>query len=175
MAGTDAGDLYDLANELLEAAVVVLDGLPTLDPSLDGAPDRRFVSPGTPALDCCDQLTVHVAAVSDAPLPPGGLAAGKRKPGSLNHVSLVATITRCIPVPDAQGTPPPEGQLQAAAGQQDADAWVLWNDLEAMWRADDLFAGCREVFWDGLRPVGPAGGCGGWTLALRVSLEGYET
>lgn len=177
MAGTGSEDLHALAVEFLAACVESLDTIPLANPGLAGAPERAFTSPGIPVWDCCEQLTVHVDGVSESATSPGGLATGRRATFSrINLVGLVATITRCIPV--VGGTQldalPEIEDMTAAAEQIHADGWALWNHIYNMIRAGDLFALCDEVFWDGLRAVQPLGGCGGWTLAFRVQLDGYE-
>jgi len=144
--------------------------VPTFAPGLEGAPERNFVSPGQPAFDCCPQLTVNATPISDAPLAPGGLAAGRKIGGSINHVGLTISITRCQP---QTADTPPADSLQAVAEQTNADVWALWNHLQSLWRSGDLFKLCGEVFWDGARAIQPSGGCVGWTLGIRVSLDGY--
>jgi hypothetical protein len=173
MSVTGPLDLNTAAVELLVASVEALDTIPDFDAGLDGAPDRAFIAPGDPALDCCDQLTVNVAQILDAPTA-GGLAAGRKVAASVNHVYFAVTITRCVHVPDGDGNPPTSDELEADAAQMNADAWVLWNHLQNLWRSGDLFTFCDEVFWDGLRPLGPSGGCGGWTLFIHISLDGYQ-
>jgi hypothetical protein len=176
MAGVDPRDLQALCVELLDAAVDSLDTLPDFDPGLEGAPDRRFVSPGQPALDCCSQLTVHSASVGEANTTPGNLNVGKRnRSARINHIGLVVTITRCIQGLKEAGmeaTAPED--LEATAVQTNADAWVLWNHLWNMWRSGELFTLCGEVFFDGMRALPTSGGCVGWTMTFRVALEGYE-
>lgn len=174
MAGTGPLDLKALADEALAAAIDSLDTIPTFDPDLLGAPDRAFIAPGPPAIDCCDQLTVHVTQLSNAPVGDGGLTAGRRLAGSVNWVYLAVTIMRCVPMSDSAGTPPSAEDLDAAAEQLDADAWALWNHIPNLWRAGLLFTLCGEVFWDAMRPLGPSGGCGGWVLGLHVSYDGYQ-
>ena len=88
-------------------------------------------------------------------------------------VGLVATATRCLPTGDNQN-PPTAAELEDAAAQINADGWALWNHVYNLIRADLLFTLCGEVFWDGLRSINPQGGCGGYTLNLRVELSGYE-
>lgn len=166
------GDLWLAADELLGAAVESLNTIPIFDPTLDGAPDRAFVTAGSPVLDCCDQLTVNVAQVLTAPVI-GGLPAGRQIAAKLNHVYLIVTITRCFPMPDDKGNPPPVAVIEDHSRQIDADGWALWNHLYNLWIAGQLFTVCDEVFWDALRPLGPAGGCAGWTLAIHISLDGY--
>ncbi len=177
----DATDLDSLAHNLLDACIAALDTLPTF--GLDGAPSRAFVSPGQPALDCCDdgQLTVQASLIVQAPTTPGGLDAGKRPwRGTINHVTLTIVIARCIPVSDDQGNPLPPEVLDAVAEQTNADAWALSNDLfwtagswsEVMTDSSSTLA-CGEVFFDGFRPLPPSS-CGGWTGIIRVRLDGYQ-
>lgn len=180
MAGVDASDLHALAVELLEAATVALETLPAL--GFAGAPERSFVTPGEPAFDlagsgCCDQLTVQMISLDEAPTFPDGLAAGRRtSTGRINHVTLGVTIVRCIPVGSgtASYTPPTPDELEVASQQIHADGWALWNHLYNRVRAGVLFSLCREVFWLGGRVLGPEGGCAGWSFGFRVALDGYE-
>jgi len=171
MAGTGPGDLFDLAEVLLDAATEALDTIPTYEPGLAGAPARSFVTYGTPALDCCNQLTVHVAAVAEDPLSPSGPASGQRArfDARKNSVTLVLTVTRCVPTE----IPPPVDEVEAASRQTLADAWALWNNLWNQIRAGDLLTLCSDSRPD-LRPLQPSGGCAGWVMAYRVWLEGYE-
>lgn len=167
-------DLDTFAHALLGVSVDALDTIPNYDATLAGAPDRRFVSPGQPVLDCCadGQLTVNAILINDANTTPGGLAAGKRYvDGRINHVTFLVTIARCIPVADAQGNPPAVADLEAAASQTNADAWALWNHLFNV--SDTLVSLCGEVFFDGMRPLAPSN-CAGWTAIVRVRLDGYE-
>ena len=166
-------DLFTAAQELLDAATLVLDDIPDADPSLLGAPERAFVAHGAPVLDCCDQLSVWVPQINSAPLAPGGLGAGRQIAARINHVFLTVTISRCYPVPDDRGEPPPVADIVAASQQLDADAWALWNGLPCLWTSGDLFTVCDEVFWDSLRPIGPQGGCAGWDMGIHISLDGY--
>jgi hypothetical protein len=175
MAGTGPGDLETLADDLLQASIDALDTVPVAIPGLLGAPERSFISPHLPALDCCDQLTVHVPAIVEADTVPGGLGKGTRhRMSRMNHVALTVTITRCVPIIDGAGNLPALAELTAASEQLLADGWALWNHVWNLVRAKQLFSYCGEVHWDGLRPLGPEGGCAGWTLAFTVSLDGYE-
>lgn len=177
MAGVGPEDLHALAQEYLAACVESLDTIPLFNPGLAGAPDRAFTSPGIPVWDCCEQLTVHVDGATESGTSPQGLATGRRQAwGRINLVGFVATVTRCIPVVGGTSLDslPTIESMTAAAEQIHADGWALWNHIYNMIRAKELFAICDEVFWDGLRAVSPSGGCGGWTLVLRVQLDGYE-
>jgi hypothetical protein len=174
----DPGDLHVLANAILAAAVDALNSVNAFDATLLGAQDRRFVSPGLPVLDCCDQLTVHIPLINQADTTPSGLAAGKRHlTGTINHVTMMVTSTRCIPVGTTsaagQFTPPTATELAEAARQLDADAWALWNHLYAMQASDQLLNLCDEVFFDGISTLPPSGGCAGWVAQVRAYLGGY--
>jgi hypothetical protein len=162
------GDLHLAAVELLEASVNALDTIPSSEPTLDGAPERAFVAPGQPALDCCPQLTVHSTqsqfmAPSVAPLDQG------RRPDRVNGPSFMVTIVRCIP----RGPEPAIADMEAAAEQVNADGWALWNHLFNLWGSGDLFTVCGVLNMD-LQPLNPSGGCAGWRLTVRTKLDGYN-
>jgi hypothetical protein len=171
--GTDPTDLMALAEELLAACEDALDTVPTFAPALEGAPVRSFVSPGSPAADCCPQLTVHVVGVEEAQTHGGGLAEGRKAAfgGRINHVRLGMTLFRCV---DMESQLPLQADLELAAEQVNADGWALWNHLYNMIRCEQLFEKCLGVFWEGLRSMTPEGGCCGWYLSVRVTLDGYE-
>lgn len=167
MAGVDAADMHALAEEFLAACESALNTTPA------GAPARSFVAPGQPAADCCPQLTVHVVNVTEPFTHGGGLAEGHkaRLGGRVNHIGLAMTLFRCV---DMESKLPSEAELATAAEQLNADGWALWNHIFNLIRADMLFAKCDGVFWDGLRSLTPEGGCAGWYLLVRVTLDGYE-
>ncbi|HEY1309284.1 MAG TPA: hypothetical protein VGF24_37350 [Vicinamibacterales bacterium] len=166
-------DLWAAADELLLASAQALDTIPVYDPTLVGAPDRQFVDFSLSALDCCDQLTVVVNQVLSGSLEPGGNQAGRQTYMRLNHVYFAVTISRCVPMPADDGTPPSIADMIASSKQLDADGWALWEHLYHLWTADLLFTFCDELFWDSLRPIGPSGGCAGWVLQVHTSLDGY--
>lgn len=171
MAGTGPTDLHDLARAFLEACEEALDTIPDYDATLDGAPERVFVAPGPVALDCCDQLTVHVGTLLEgdsAPFQP------KASTARINHVTLVATAARCVPVPNSAGNPPPALEQEAAAQQINADKWALWNHIYNLINEGLLFDKCCDVIWGGLTALNPNGGCGGSSLLITVCFDGYE-
>lgn len=176
MAGVGPADLHALALELLAADIAALDTIPISAPGLEGSPERAFVSPGRPAIDCCPQLTVHVESVNDAATSPGGLGAGRRQAGKKNQVRLITTIVRCvIDNRGGQGITemPLMADLEATAEQVNADAWALWNYLYCLWRSGDLLSLCSEMLFEGMRQMGEEGRCAGWTLTISASLDGY--
>jgi hypothetical protein len=169
---SEPGDLYATAQELLVASAASLDTIPTFDATLSGAPDRQLIVFAQPVLDCCEELSVSVVQVQDAPLV-GGLQAGRQVAAKLNHVFLAVSISRCYPVADNKGNPPSIAEVETATRQLDADGWALWNHLYCLWTSEELFTFCDEVFWDSLRPLGPQGGCAGWVLGIHMTLDGY--
>lgn len=169
----DALDFKALLDEVLVASEEALDTIPGFDPTLEGAPAQAYVSGWLPPLDCCDQLTVHSPGVVEAVTERTLLREGRKIASArINHVGIIVTITRCIPSPDTQGVMDIAAADHASA-QILADGWALWNHIWNLWASDQLFTLCGEVFFDGLRPVPPLGGCAGWTLNLRVRLDGY--
>ncbi|HET9234986.1 MAG TPA: hypothetical protein VFP10_12670 [Candidatus Eisenbacteria bacterium] len=162
-------DLQDLAQEFLDACVEALDTIPVSAPGLGGAPERSYITHALPAFDCCPQLTVHVASVTPSPTSPGTAIGTSARSALVTVVGLVATILRCVQA----GENIPTATMTAEAAQINADGWALWNEILNAIRAGTLFQQCGEVFWDGLRPSPAQGGCAGWTLNLRVLLDGY--
>lgn len=181
--GTSPEDLHALAEDLLAVVVEALETIPTYNAELAGAPERAFVSPGVPVFDwvepafdgvgCCDQVAVHVEAITDAPTSPSGLPEGQKK-AKINHVTLIATITRCVPA-SLNFQPPAVADLEDAAAQINADGWALWNHIFNLILAKEFLTACTERFFDGMRAIRPSGGCGGWTLTFRAQLDGYES
>ena len=174
MAGTGPSDLFDKCMEVLDASVAALDTIPSLAPGLLGSPERAFISAGTPALDCCNQLTVNAAPIGEAATVPLELGAGSRHQQSFrkNLVGFQITITRCGP--PVGDVPPSAEEQQAVAEQTCADAWALWNFLWNEERSGALFTICGGVFNDRLAPLTPSGGCYGWVFSFRAEVEGYE-
>jgi hypothetical protein len=169
------GDLEAFAEEFLAACVGALDSIPDVESGLGGSPARQFVTHGRPVLDCCDALMVSIDNVIESPTGRVPGATSKSfKTGWTNLVTLIATISRCIPVPDAHGNPPPVGEMQASARQLNADNWALWNHIHHLAAAGEIFEQCGEVYFDSIRALQPSGGCGGWVMQVRASLDGYE-
>lgn len=169
MAGTGPGDLFALADELLDACIEALDTIPVWDATLDGAPTRAFVAPGRPAADCCPQLTVNTVGVTDdqlgAPVPGRSYMTTRQ-----NQVTLAVTLFRCAP---SDKQIPTEAELTAVATQVNADGWALWNHLFNLVRAGMLFSECGEVKFGPLAALEPQGGCVGWQWVLEVRADGF--
>ena len=174
MAGTGPADLTTQCQAVLDAAIDALDTIPSLAPGLLGAPERAFICSGTPALDCCNQLTVNAAPIGEAPTRPLEMGAGTRHQQQFrkNYVGFSITITRCGPA--SGDIIPTVAEATAVAEQTNADAWALWNYLWNEERSGALFTICGGVFNDRLAPLTPSGNCYGWVFSFRAEVEGYE-
>lgn len=160
-----ATDLQTLAEDVLDAGEQILE-------ATNGAPAFRYISHGPPVFDCCPQLAVSITNIGEATTTAGDpLAIGSRK-NRVNLTGLTVTLAHCHPVVDDEGDPPDAAARTAAAAALNADAWALWNGL---WRMrGDLFADCDLVFFDGMVPIEPSGGCAGWVMVIRFELPGYD-
>lgn len=177
MAGQGPGDLFDLAEELLEVCTAALDSIPDF-PGLDeleGAPTYHFVSDGPPIPDCCDDgmLAVHVNNVTDRFSREGAPQDPK-----LNVPSLIVSVLRCVPLGSGEGdtyTPPPAAEIEASARQILADGWALWNHIYNALRADppQILTTCQRAKFVSMQAV-REGQCSGWQLAFLAQLDGYE-
>lgn len=178
MAGA-ATDLFDLAQELLDAAA---EGV-ALSPA--GPIGYKAVSPGPPAYDCVPSLFVHAGGPvfgDTYPLQPS-LQPMHRigVQGLVDLVQLTITVLRCIPVTEQDGQTislPQPAAITNAARETYGDLWAIWNHLITKYRAGDLFpspSSNREFIFDPALPVRQQGGAGGWEISIRVQLGGYRT
>jgi hypothetical protein len=163
-------DLNVVAEAFLAAATAALELTPA------GAPGRRYVSPGEPALDCCGQLTVWMQQISDAGLQAGNGALSRAKAinrGTQPEVTVFIQATRCADLTPV-GTmdlPSPEA-LGAAATVINRDGWALRCHLMSELRTGELAQVCSGAEFLGANVLIPQGGCVGWTLSFRYPVEG---
>lgn len=180
-SGTGPGDLYALADELLDVCTEALDSIPTSDgpaylADLDGAPAYRFVSDAAPIGDCCDDgmLAVHVNAIADQ-----FARAQQPQAPKANVPNLIVTVLRCLPLGEVDGdsyTPPSADEIQASAHQTLADGWALWNHIYNLIRAQQFLNHCQRAVFLGMQSIRPGDGqCGGWQLSFAAELGGYES
>ncbi len=160
-----AGDLFEAAAELLNQAAAALGDL---------APeDRRLVTVGDPAYDCCPQLSVHATAIREA--DQGDTSADGVFPCVGVHVvDLVVTLLGCVPVTGEDGKPPKVQALNTSANGLYAAAWTMWCGLYNRIGNGDLYGSAqpgRVVRLRPLRPVTPQAGCAGWMVAVTVQLD----
>lgn len=179
MAGIGPGDLWALADELLDVATEALDTIPANFPSpayldeLEGAPVRRFVSPGAPLPDC-SQLCVHVNNITDRFARTAEPAAPK-----LNVPSLIVTLLRCVHAGSGEGDkwkPPTPAQQNADSQQLYADGWALWNHIYNLIRHEPrlFLETCSRADFVSMQSIAPEAGLAGWQLAFLVQLNGYD-
>lgn len=169
MALNTVDTLYQYSLEYLAAVEVAL------ATTVGGVPDVSFVSPGLPAFDCPEQLTVHVATLQMENTSPQDLGAGHRLPTRfLNMATLVAIIIRCQPEPKGMTVLPSSADISLAARVTQQDVWAIWNHLASRQRAGDLFEGsCMPFYFDPPAPQSPQGGSAGWAFQVRVEIGGY--
>lgn len=174
----DALDLFLTAERLLTVCTEALDDqLPPL--GLEGAPERRYVSPGLPAFDCPTQLTVHIPALTEeltVPLSPQPATGSRQKArGRINLVNFVVTIVRCAPGMENSGVFPTVDEEESSAEQVMADGWCLWVTIFRLAMNGDLFGGdvCQVRRMSSSPSLDPMGGTVGWTINLQTELDGY--
>ena len=161
--------LYDLAAELLAHSETITAA------TTGGAIPRAFVSVSDPSFDCCPQLSVHARIGDKAAYGPADSAGDPmhRLRYSVNIITMVVTILRCVPGVSASDLPT-VAALDASARIVYEDGWMLWNGLQAAYRSGAMWAGypCRDVSIGPMQPVNPQGGCGGWVIVVTASLDG---
>lgn len=121
------------------------------------APDRTYVSDGTPAFDC-EQLVLHVFELSV------GTAQQSRPTRAMSAPMLVAArFTRLWKVPVIERSKlPSEGELRASGEQVVKGGFDLWQAVAAA--ANDHH--CRPAV-DTAVSVGPEGAFAGWQVPVR--------
>lgn len=172
---SSATTLHDFALELLQSCA---DALDTTDA---GAPDRQFVSPGLPVIDCCSMLAVFTSSLLDGPTSPGSppMVTGHRSTFMKQPTAIFTVlVARCVPVGEGNANnyrPPSVAQLNAVSEITDQDIWVIYNYLNWKMREGDSFLGkCQAEWIYPATPLDPSGGCGGWTIPIQVAMNGYN-
>jgi hypothetical protein len=163
-------DLNDVAQAFLDAAT------DALDLTAAGAPGRRYISPGEPALDCCGQLTVWIQTLTDADLAAGSGALSRQKAvnrGTQPEILLNIQATRCIDLtPDPATELPYPERLEDAALAMNQDGWALRCHLMDSLRHGALAQVCSGAEFLGANALIPQGGCVGWTFTFRYPIDG---
>lgn len=164
-----AAEVPDLLVELLAQAE---DCLTTNGRTL---PEHRFVSHNAPAWDCCDLLTVHL----DEGKATSRWARPNRRPlqcATRWAIDVVVTILRCVPTFDGN-SPPTFAALRESALSLAADGWAIYNCFGCRALDGTLLAGCScdLVILTSLKPIGPQGGCAGYTFTVTVEPPGIPS
>lgn len=165
-----------VAAELLDVTVESLDTLPAYGLSVGilllGAPDRQYVSPGQPVLDC-SQVTVHLSRVGE------DHAIGRDTPPVaqwVNMVEFTVQVTRCITVFEGtKGKPrtPAAETLMVDGRQGNADAWVVWQGLHRARKLGRITDLCSNAVIQNGTPITPSGGITGWQFIVAAQIDGY--
>lgn len=164
---TDLDYLYDLAQEILDAAAdsLVDDGL--------AVPDKVYVSPGAIADfpdDCPDQLAVHLQRVYSG--IPGTEVASPEDCGFARTAEFVVRLVRCLDSSDDDEGNPSSAALDADAHGLLQDGWSLHQGLLSRYAAGTFLSACQALVVGNLTSVGPQGGLGGWQLLVQAQIEG---
>jgi len=167
-----ASDLYDAAESLLAAAATAIAAGGNVAPAV------QYVSAGPPAIDCCDQLTVHVQLHVQVAMREAGSQAIPQSRPAVQMATFVVTAMRCYPIVEGgvQLRVPDGQKLDAAARVVYLDGWALWNGVRTLIRTDRLFPGrwCRSVDTGPMTPMPTQGGCAGWQLPVLAEVDGYS-
>jgi hypothetical protein len=166
-------DLYALAELWLEASV---DALTYTDA---GPPERAYVSPGQPPIDC-EQLVVWCQTLGESPFQSGAGAEARSKAinrGGLAKLRLQIQVVRCVPngtTTNGRFTPPTAADLAGSALLIDSDGWALWLGLNRHLKHAGglLYEACSGAEREGWEKLVPQGGFGGWTGGYRVPVNG---
>jgi hypothetical protein len=168
MAGVD---LTTLAQSLLDSAAAALAS------TSSGPVARTLLAHGPPVFDCCDLCAVHVQSLGEHELARPGAPNMQQVDPAIPLVTFVLTFGRCYPIVGGgiTITPPTAAAMTAGTAALQEDLWTVYNYLKSRARASTLFPSrpCRSVKFTPAIPVGPDGGCAGWTLTVAVSLDGY--
>lgn len=165
---SDVDTLYDFSSELLAACETAL------GTTVGGVPDRSYITVEAPALDCPEQLTVHVRSLTMdvAGLPQGSsFQVGAWR----NKAALVATIVRCTPQPQGlQDATVSLALLEALARETQQDLWAIWNHVAGLLAAGELFDGkCRPYDFTVALAMPESGTSAGWVFTANVAVDGY--
>jgi hypothetical protein len=164
--------LYDFAADLLAVCEEALATTP------GGVPDRSFITVAQPALDCPEQLTVHVVSLEiDQQITPNqGATGGLRfQEGWRNLATFMATIVRCTPQPNNFAAQPPSTtDLDLLAQKTSADLWAIWNSVAQRLSEGTLFEGCSVTSFRIAVPQVESGTSAGWQFIVTTAINGYS-
>lgn len=176
--GSTVSTPWEYANQLLEIAQEALDDTFGGPIPSDGEGRALVALGGTPIIDCCPWLSVHIAGQGVASTnPQGPLGSGHKKTTKfVPQVSFLVVVARCIPGLEKGKKLPSVAALENAARATSEDMWAITDAVRKEDIAGTLFAGaCREVEHLGSTPIDPAGGCAGWLIRYRATIEGITS
>lgn len=120
--------------------------------------------------DCCGQLVVTPERIYRTMEFPVEDTTDERCYGGTIAVSLLATLVRCVPVPDDSGRPPKPAALAAAHKIVLDDAAVVWRAMSGPLEPDLEWerAGLSQSF------VGAEGGCIAIESRVTIGVESEQ-
>lgn len=136
---------------------------------------RSYISPGRPPWDC-EQITVHLSSLGDAPFAVTSSVGGGRRhiTGATNLLGFAITVVRdCVPTIDDRGLFPDEADIQLSAVEGHEDVWAIWTAVRLAQMDGTLFGGtCDHLFFDGAVALDTEGGFAGFEILFRVEIAG---
>lgn len=165
---SDVTSLYTLAAALLNVAETAI-GTTTA-----GAMPINYVTPATPAFDCCPALIVSCGSLSEevtSPTAPIAATGQRDRFGRIILAGLTVWALRCA------AKVPRGGGVDATAQEQVAvavleDGWALWNGITCAIKNGEFEGLCQIVHIGQAVSISEQGGCVGWQMSLRAELGG---
>jgi hypothetical protein len=117
----DAKNLVNLLSSVLGKVAVVYDSYNMPLPS------RRYYTFGPPAVDC-EQVVVSLLQMYIG--TPGDEANEPRRCTDPRSATMLISVSRAVPITQANGNPPPAADIQAASEVSALDAWVLMESTK---------------------------------------------
>jgi hypothetical protein len=123
----DAKHLASFLQSILDKVVSVYD---SYDMPL---PERRYYTFGAPAVDC-EQIAVSFLQMYIG--TPGDEATVPRRCTDPRSATLLISVSRAVPITQANGNPPRPADIQAASEVSALDAWILMEsnkEFDSSW------------------------------------------
>lgn len=161
----------NVVNQLLSAVSAALSG------TSGGTPKRVVFEPGAdvPWDECdCGQLALAVRDRYTSRAFPSSAIDGRV--GNCENVVVVfdcaLSLTRCVPIPDANGKAPTPHALSKYAARQEEDAYVVWNTTQCflMMLRDSSPQLITDFIVNNSVSLGPQGACSGTQLNFKFGL-----
>jgi hypothetical protein len=178
MALLNPAHINDLLQSILDVACSCLEDTPS------GVPSDCFISHGQPPDDCCNFLAIWIDKIHPRIGPENSdFFIGEKVWTRCGDFGMIADFSLrlmrpCFPtlVDNPMNPFPPAADVQAAAENLLIDIQVLRCCIssaicEGILLPSTSDADCLEIAVGDIYPVGPRGGCAGWTLQFSVELD----
>jgi hypothetical protein len=148
----------------------------SLSETTAGTPAITYMEAGPlPAFDCCPALIVYASLLGEeltSPTAPSASIGQRARFGRINLVTLNVVVLRCAAEIGPNGIPDTAAKNAVAATVQE-DGWALWNGLYTAIREERFKDLCSYVHFDTAQAIPEQGGCVGWYMTIRASLDGF--